>query len=303
MKVLLSFSKADVLNPFIQCIRNELARKLPQDSCGLFEVNEESQASSDDSSLLLDSTDTVIAFYTENSVGRKGRCLPFLERIVEFPACRFLPILVDPIDIFKLPAFLREIQFIDASNWRERWKKEAEFDAWTADITQGLTQAISKEATAASDLEMLRVRLGLQNRAGDVRQAFFRHTLNNSALIPRTWLSEQFDQWLTTRKGQKIFCCSAPSGWGKSTALAQFATSHRTAVLGVWTHEGLSFKASARQVILTLAYQMAERLPSYRNFLLGLKAQFGQLSIQALFQLLLSEAGTFAIDGNQQSSH
>ncbi len=124
--------------------------------------------------------------------------------------------------------------------------------------------------------------------------------LLKSGFVGREWIFNDISSWLENDKKRKVFCITGEPGIGKSALVAQFAAKNKVQVAGIHFCTSGSTLDSPRDVILSLAFQMGTRLPAYRRYLLKHDFDLANLSDVDLFSKLITEAGSFGIDGGQQ---
>src|SRR5262249_29434962 len=126
----------------------------------------------------------------------------------------------------------------------------------------------------------------------------------------RTWLLNQLDEWRRTSIDSRLFWITGDPGTGKSAFAAWLAHHGRANVIGVnLCAYNLEGRRNAAQVIRTLAFQIASRLPDSRSRLLHRLEQHDpngeELPRQGaadLFHSLLVEPLSFVSDAGRSAN-
>lgn len=297
MKVIFSYSKKDS-----ERLVEHAKRLLPldPDKFELIDLPSESVTADDESlkSVLLPG-DCVVVFMSEANIGDHPEQVAFLEKLAVNPNCRLITVMTEDPMTRTVPDFLLQIQYIDLGNWKSDIADYEAFKAKLAAAMGSVAAILNEEDTLAHDIENVKQRLGMT--ANDTNMADFAEARSVPNFIERPWLNAKLDEWLEKQTARKVFCLQSVRGWGRTCALADFIKTHRSSVLGVWCQTEEEGVAYADEVLVSMALQMAIRLPAYRRFLLGQPVDFTSLTGHDLFRALFAEAGAFAIDGNQQS--
>lgn len=243
---------------------------------------------------------SVIAFLSEHSTRNPGVCLDELKIAVCARGADIKTVLLEPEDRIKPPATLSDIQWLDMSDWYEIKNSNADFESWYSEKFAELCRVIeSKEnAELSGDIHLLKQRLSPYLNTEK------EYSLLSKEFYGRKWLADYIEEW-RNRPSEKPLVIYGKPGSGKSAFCVNFAH-YNSDVFGCflceWNREG---SINPSQLIKTIAYRLAAKLPDYRNFLLQQLHQDGNslddLSNDALFDYLLSYPLNHLIDGKREA--
>jgi hypothetical protein len=135
----------------------------------------------------------------------------------------------------------------------------------------------------AEDRKWLRVVLAPMEFAAEIE----RHVEGFSG---RYWLLGEIRDWLASADGKRVLWITGEPGIGKTALCANLSTRDGQAVAGIHLcHHDNSDTIEPRRIVCSLAWQLSERLPAYRDALLAMP-ELEELSWRnegALFHVLL----------------
>jgi hypothetical protein len=81
----------------------------------------------------------------------------------------------------------------------------------------------------------------------------------------REWVEERLDEWITTRRSSMVFCLVGGPGIGKSAIACHWCHTRKDIVAFHYCVHGHKEKTDVKRILLSLAAQMAARLPEYEK--------------------------------------
>ena len=212
------------------------------------------------------------------AIGTKGSVVKTI--LVESP---------DAPDPLAPPLTVSHIQYLDMHNWKAMQAQGEEvFEPWYKGKFAEIVALLSDEKNMrlAGEIESLRKELqplDNSNRIGELMAHGF---------VGRAWLLEEIDHWLLHQPAQKVFCLTGEPGYGKSSIAAWLAYQNRPEIIAAhFCQYSQPNYSDPSQVIRSIAFQMASRLPDYRRFLIDklalLRAASPANDVQQQLQALL----------------
>jgi tetratricopeptide (TPR) repeat protein len=206
-----------------------------------------------------------LSFLSKRSVRDPGVCLNEIAIALD-KGVHFQTVLTEPEEIVKPPITVTDTQWHQFVGWQEAHSQgEATWDSWFSERMNGIRAQIEdvKNARTPGELTILRRALEPKTFHADIAK-------KTEDFFGRKWLFEAFDQWLDETKDQ-IFWLKGSPGIGKSAFAAKLVHQSNSRIIGFFKCDFQSLKSpeeSAKEVICTLAYQLATRMPDYRAKLL-----------------------------------
>lgn len=232
--------------------------------------------------------DMVVAFLSEHSLRRDSVCLNELAIAVSHKSGFIKTVLLEPGIIPKIPATISGIQYCDMGEWEERAAGPAEaFETWYEEKFRQLTQALTQSGDRTRDAQLRFLEQVLSPALSSNR----RNIELQKPFVSRTWMEQRIDSWLERKNsGQYLLLYGGP-GTGKSAFSAHYFHFDSRVAGSVFCEWGCRNYSSAAQILKSIAYQMALKLPTYRMRLAGLLEGGGRdlsrYAVQELFDLLL----------------
>lgn len=232
--------------------------------------------------------DMVVAFLSEHSLRRDSVCLNELAIAVSHKSGFIKTVLLEPGIAPKIPATISGIQYCDMGVWEERAAGPAEaFEDWYGEKFAQLTQALTQSGDRSRDAQIKLLEQILSPSLSSNR----RNIELQKPFVNRTWMEQRIDSWLERGdSGQYLLLYGGP-GTGKSAFSAHYFHFDSRVAGSVFCEWGCRNYSSAAQIIKSIAYQMALKLPTYRMRLAGLVETCGQdlsrYDVGELFDLLL----------------
>jgi hypothetical protein len=186
-------------------------------------------------------------------------------------------------------------------DWKEkRDKGEEVWQAWyQVKLTEIITVVESEEsrrfAGEIKTLEEYLKPISPQSRFSQLLKKRF---------VGRNWVEEAIEEWRNSPdRTSRLFWIVGAPGIGKSAFAAHLAHFGRDKVIAVQFCEyDKPDHRNAHRIVRTLAFQIANRLPDYRKFLLTLPEinDLNQKNPSELFDYLLANPLQFAINGGRE---
>ena len=212
----------------------------------------------------------VLAFLSRHSTRDPGVCLDELRIALCVKGCDIKTVLLENEKSVCPPSAVSDIQWMDMSVWSE---KEAEgidtFEAWYKEKLDELCQVVESPESRSFQGEIEQLRRILQPVILDEKEQI----LLRKPYMGRTWLNEALEDWRQNKKNAKAFLLFGTPGTGKSAFCVNELFNNPNAVCGFlcqWDKPGVS---SEKNIMRTLAFKLASKLPDYRKVLLATLTQ------------------------------
>lgn len=244
-------------------------------------------------------SDKVISFMSRHTVRDKGVCLDELKIALCVKGTDLRTVLLEPEDEVKPPASLTSRQWLDMSEWEKHISVDGEcLDDWFSEQAELLCGSIESAETEQFFGQIQQLRDQLIPELYDSR----RFRLVDRMFVGRDWLRKAVDTWKTDGKAEKFFCIYGVPGSGKSTFLAHLMHYIPSFVGGVFFEWDEGRRDAMPAVIRSLAFQLASKLPDYRQQLIRILEEnkdIGKYSKNELFRVLLMDPLNNCIDGKR----
>ena len=263
----------------------------------------------------------MIALLSSHSTRKPGVCREEIALAIGPLNTRIYTVLVQPAEEVTPPLIVSRRQWLDMSTWRAEMKKGPEnFDLWYQERYEEILRVLQGNASFSGDMEdlerWLQPNKQFSNRIeaehGFTGREWLLAGIGESSRPSRVGDNDPYttavktkeerpqigviERWaMSTDENQPILWLCAPPGWGKSAVTARLAHAGSARVLAVhFCRYNEWLTRDAREVIRSIAYQMATQLPVYRYALLGLMKVKGGLpltdySVSDLFHNLIKE--------------
>ena len=235
---------------------------------------------------ILDS-ETVVAFLSKHSVRDPGVCLNEIAiALAEKGDEAIVTVLVEPEREVSAPLSITHIHPLKMEDHLSNGADEG----WYCTHFDRLVEVIEHPASATrnAELEQLKQVLNPLSFNADIAYHLPRFT-------GRQWLVARYEDWLANQSRSKVFRIEGGPGMGKTAVASFLAHATKSSVLGVhFCKSGSKATQDPARLVLSLAYQMATRLPDYRARLLRVPSIKNPALMQgenagSLWDLLISE--------------
>jgi hypothetical protein len=242
------------------------------------------------------SSDCVLSFLSKYSTREPGVCLSEIGIAMKVKGGNIQTILVEREDEVKPPPSISHIQWLDMHDWKEQPLEQK----WYQDKLAELVAVVESNESRCFAGEIKTLEGYLKPIFSDSRI----QRLLEKNFVGRTELEGAIEQWRNTAdRDSRLFWIMAAPGAGKSAFAAHLAHYHPEKVIAVHFCEyDKPDHRSADRIVRTLAFQIATRLPDYRNLLLNLPEihQLDPKNSAELFDYLLGNPLRNAIDGARE---
>lgn len=244
-----------------------------------------------------------LSFLSKYSTRDPGVCLDEIAIAVSAKKGKILTVLVESEKEVSPPSTISHLQWLDMHDWREKQTASpAEWETWYQEKFTQIKNAIeSKEIQKfAGEIEMLRLRLDPID--SDTRV----FGLLKNEFVGRGWVVEAIEKWQNEWQKSitsRIFWIVGLPGVGKSAFLARLAHYKHNIIAIQFCVYDQNAHRDAHRIVKNLAFQIATRLPDYRERLLKILADTGDLNTKTpaeLFEQLLVIPLSTSIDGGRE---
>ena len=232
-------------------------------------------------------SDRVVAFLSKHAVRDPGVCLNEIAiALAEKGDEAVVTVLVEPEGDVSAPVSITHIQWIRMDGHHI----SAADAGWYRTRFDQLVEVIERPGGVArnAELEQLKLVLNPLSFNADIAYHLPRFT-------GREWLLKRYESWLSDHPRSKVFRIEGGPGMGKTAVASQLAHATKSSVLGVHLCKaGSAATRNPGRLVLSLAYQMATRLPDYRARLLRVSCIKDPTLMQgedagSLWDMLISE--------------
>ena len=243
----------------------------------------------------------VIAFLSEHSTRNPGVCLDELKIAVCIKGANIKTVLLEPENRISQPATLSDIQWLDMSEWSDiRLKSEEEFEIWYQSKLDELCHAIESTNSFELNGDINALKVALSPYLNTEKE----YRLLAKEFYGRKWLEEYIEDWQDRHSNKSLVIYGNP-GTGKSAFCVTYSH-YNSDVYGCFLCEwNREYSIKPNQLIRTMAFRLATKLPDYRRLLLNQLEQIDgklvEMSDDALFEFLLSYPLNHLVDGGRET--
>ncbi len=242
----------------------------------------------------------VLAFLSQHSTRNPGVCLDEIGIALGAKGGNIQTILVENESEVSPPPTVSHMQWLDMQEWK-RLKEEGNdsWEKWYGEKFNEIVQVIESEENRRFAGEIEKLNALLTPISSDARVA----SLLERGFIGRKWLLEELQDWYEGDEGSRAFWIVGQPGVGKSALAAEIVHRNKQNIIAAqfceWNKPN---HRDARQVIKSIAFQIATRLSDYRKYLLTLPEldKLNDRNESELFDYLLANPLTSVIDGGRQ---
>lgn len=243
----------------------------------------------------------VIAFLSEHSTRNPGVCLDELKIAVCVKGASVKTVLLEPEYKIKQPATLSDIQWLDMSEWVDiRQNSQEEFERWYQQKFEQLCNIIESNNSFEFHGEICTLKEKLVPYLNTEKE----YRILAKEFYGRKWLEDYIETWQDRQKTKMMVIYGKP-GSGKSAFSVNYAHYHSDVYgcfLCEWNKE---FSITPHQLIRTMAFRLAAKLPDYRKLLIHQLEQVDngleEMNDDALFEFLLSYPLNHLVDGKRET--
>lgn len=206
-------------------------------------------------------SDLVLAFLSWHALREGGVCLSELAIAVGCRYGRVRTVLLEPGIESMIPSTISGIQYYDLSAWREMEAAGgSEFEDWRRARLDGICDMV-EEGPSGSDAQLEFLSRALSPNIMSSR----RNTELLKPFIQRGEIEQGIGRWLGERGVQPFYLLVGPPGFGKSAFMAHFSHYSPVVTAAVFCEWGCANYLDTRQILKSIAYQVAAKVPTYRT--------------------------------------
>lgn len=205
-----------------------------------------------------------LAFLSDYTHGERSACLSELAIAISIPGMNVLPIMLDAPGTFQVPSTVVMQQWLDLSSWHSIFEDETDgFNEYVSENVKKIRDVIESENSIQFQGEMVSIDKAL---LPDIREERYRTYLGRK-LFGRDWLKKSLSGYISEGTQRFLYITAGP-GFGKSHFLADAMHNNPNIVAGYFFTFSKTDSTTLRQCLVSLAYQIASRLPSFRKGLI-----------------------------------
>jgi hypothetical protein len=253
----------------------------------------------------LSNSDWTLGLLSKHSVRTPGVCLDELAIALHVKGGTIATVLVESEAGVTPPLSISSIQWLDMHDWAEHLSSGGEDgEKWYRSRFEEILRMLASPAAQrfAGEIEDLEKKLRPILQQADIGALV-------DGFVGREWLKSLLNDWRRNARESRLYWISGAPGTGKSSFAAWLA--HRGDVNVVALNlcrYNIAERRDPALVLRTIAFQIATRLPDYRQLLMDrFRKQdpdgkdLDHRSVAGLFDWLLAEPLRFAIDGGRSS--
>lgn len=244
----------------------------------------------------------VIAFLSKHSVRVPGVCLDELRIALSVKNGNIKTVLLEDEKHVSPPTSVSGIQWLDMSHWKEvHVQDENEWNIWYNSKLNEIIRVIEDESFESFSGDIDNIKKTFDISLSDTKeQMLISHTF-----VGRRWLSEMLEQWRLNDASSRVFILYGGPGIGKSTFAAHQVHYNPHVMCGFFCEWDKDGQKITRNVIKSISFKLATRLPDYRKILLAKIIARGSdflsgMSDSDLFDQLLTQPLSELIDGGRE---
>ena len=244
----------------------------------------------------------MLSFLSKHSTRDPGVCLDELSIALGTNSGIVQTILVESEKEVSPPVSVSHVQWLDMHDWKNHWDEDAKSpvsDRWYDGKLAEILKVVESDASYRFSGEIEELKKKLLPVTSDVRIGW----LLKKGFEGRKWLLEEINDWLKRNTDSRVFFLTGKPGVGKSAFAAWLAHQNKSNIIAAHFIEyNKPDRKDPRRIILSIAFQIAARLPDYRKFLMGLPEldRLGEKKAAELFRYLLVEPLNQAIEGGRE---
>ena len=246
------------------------------------------------------SSNGVVSFLSRHSVRVPGVCLDELRIALSSRNGNIKTVLLEGEKDVSPPSSISDIQWLDLSDWKREFENKLTWEAWYQSKIQQLCAILDKDefASFSGDVDSLQGLLKVSTTDSKEQQ------LISKTFIGRKWLSDAVEEWRSNKYASSVFLLLGAPGIGKSCFAANQLHYNPNVICGVFCEWDKESQKDAKNIIKTIAFKLATKLPDYRKILLTKFECRGTDFIQALgaadlFEQILIQPLSELIDGGR----
>lgn len=248
------------------------------------------------------SSNGVIACLSQYSVRNPGVCRNELRIAMNLKGGNIKSILLEDEREVQAPAEVTHNQWLDMHDWKEQKELgEENYQQWFEDKMSQLFRVLETKDNLQFAGQIGNIQNILKPIIANSKSQF----LLQKDFFGRKWLTDEIVEWVENENEQICVIYGDP-GIGKSAFISYLCVLYEKVMAYFFCEHNKKAYHSSTEIIKSLAYQLACKIPDYRwaldNILIQYQEKIGLLSDEELFEtLLLEPSGTLMIDGNREA--
>ncbi len=247
-------------------------------------------------------SDWMFSFLSKHSTRDPGVCLDEVSIALGVKGGIISTILVENEQEVVPPVSIGHIQWLDMHEWKNHWNHSAHTplpDGWYKEKFDEIVHVVESDASRrfAGEIDTLKkILLPLPSDA--TIGAFLKQGFEG-----RQWLLQEINTRLKDNPDSRVLLLTGKPGVGKSAFAAWLAHHNKANIIAAqFVAYNKTDNKDPRRIIMSIAFQIATRLPDYRKFLLGLPEikNLGNKNAAELFACLLTDPLFQAIKGGRE---
>jgi hypothetical protein len=262
----------------------------------------------------------ILALLSKHSTRKPGVCRQEIAIALNEGKANIYTILLEPETEVTPPLMLSHLQWLNMKDWEEKKKLgKAEFESWYESKLNEIKRVLTLSEPFSGEIETLKKWLSPIDNVSEM----IHHEKN---FIGREWLlgkvaqkwdpnaigdlqecedepGGELEEWRTHQSGKRIFWLVGEPGSGKSAIVARLSHSARARVIAVhFCRYDQPIRRNAKNIICSIAWQMATRLGDYRTALIKVLERYpdlSELNPSELFDMLLANPLRYELGGGR----
>lgn len=227
----------------------------------------------------INESDEVVAFLSSYALNKRqnpitkhledGVCRDELSIAVSIEGKTIITILLESEKKIDIPTTISGIQWLDMSDWREKYDVDGEengpvFSAYFEEKMAQILDVIETPENFKTEGEIKALRMSL---LPTLSRSKYCYRLKKE-MIGRQWLIEEFDHFISNDYENRFLYISGGPGYGKSHFITHTIHFRPEVIAGYFFDWSTQTENSIKDFICEIAFQIATRLPMFRENLL-----------------------------------
>lgn len=243
----------------------------------------------------------IVAFLSSYSTRKPCVCIDELKIAVCVKGASVKTVLLESENKVQPPSTISDIQWLDMSDWSNiKNSHEKDFEAWYNEKFKELCNVIESSDTIELNGEISYIKGKLSPNLDTEKE----YKLLEKDFLGREWLNRYIKKWQEENQSNALIIYGKP-GSGKSAYCANYAH-YNSDVLGCFLCEwNKSDTIDVRNLIRTIAFRIATKLPDYRSLLIDILNEtdhdLRKMGAEDLFECILSYPLNNLVDGERKT--
>lgn len=244
----------------------------------------------------------VISFLSKHSVRVPGVCLDELRIALSVKNGNIKTVLLEDEQAVSPPTSVSGIQWLDMSCWKTMQAKDSiEWDDWYKVKLDEIVKIIEDDSFSSFSGDIKTIKEIYDISLSDTKEQM----LISQTFVGRKWLNDMLEQWRVQDTDSRVFVLYGGPGIGKSSFAAHQLHYNPHVMCGFFCEWDKDGQRITKNVIKSISFKLATRLPDYRKILLAKIIARGHdfisgLSDADLFDQLLTQPLSELIDGGRE---